>query len=116
MAIQMDYSLVRFEDGTIQVGMQPPVNISAWNLQFQLLRRFGGVSGLITKSAASGFGGGQSGITIMSSGQGTFSVQIRSQDTSGLDPGVYAYGIQRLDSGFQTTLVKGYFNLLPGIQ
>ena len=79
-------------------------------------RRFGSddISGLITKTCASGFGAGQSGITILNSGQGQFQVSLRAQDSSGLLWGCYQYAAERMDSGSRTILTKGHLILAPG--
>lgn len=111
--LQMDFSMAPREDGTLAVSMTPPVGISGWSLQFLLQKNFGGISGLIVKSAASGFNN-VSGINILDGVQGQFNVKINSVDTSGFSSQNYAYTIARLDSGFVTTLVEGYLLLQPG--
>ena len=113
MAVELDFTLARREDGTLAINMTPPTNIAGWSLQFTQRRRFqsisGNVSGLIVKSAASGYGGGVSGITITSSGEGRFTVALFRTDLSGdWDPGTYSYDVQRMDSGSQTVLVHGF--------
>lgn len=110
MPIQQDFGLVLREDGVIQTVMEPSTNIAGWNLQTLVTKRPGHLSGLIVKSAASGYGGGQSGITITNSGQGIFTTAINSVDSSGFDPGAYAYRTERLDSGFRSVLTEGYLN------
>ena len=75
--------------------------------RFQLIS--GSVSGLITKSTASGYGGGVSGITITNSGEGRFNIALFRTDLSGdWDNGAYAFTVERLDSGRQSTIVQGY--------
>lgn len=112
MPVQVSFSLARYEDGTLTVGLAPPTAVGGWNVQFQVTKFFGGVSGLITKSVASGYSV-VSGVTVVNSGKGVFSVKIGTQDTSGLDPGTYAMQFQRLDSGFRTVLSEGFFLLTP---
>ena len=113
MAALVDFSLARQEDGSLNIAMAPSVNISGWSLQFTLLKSFGGISGIVIGSCASGFNG-VSGISVINGLQGNFTCTIGSQFTSGLGWGAYAYDIQRLDSGFRTVLVEGNMLLLPG--
>jgi hypothetical protein len=113
MPSQTDMSLTRFEDGVFIVSMAPSVNISNWTVRFQAQKRFGGISGFMLKSIASGYNN-QSGINITNSGQGQFNVQLNSVDTSGLDYGVYTYCCERLDPGARTVLSEGFITLLPG--
>lgn len=116
MPVLTDFDLNRYEDGLLVVNVNPAVPIGGWSIQFLAERRFGGSSGgLIVKSAASGYGGGASGITILSSGGGQFRVQIDSADTSGRDPGDYAFSINRLDSGSRTLISQGYMRLMPNV-
>ena len=115
MSVQIDFGLFRFEDGVLSVEMVPAVSIAGWRLQYTQWKRFqntsGSTSGIITKMAASGFGGGQSGITITNSGQGRFNVALFATDMSGSpgpDPGEYYYKVERMDSGFRQVLTEGY--------
>ena len=110
MPAYVDWNLGEREDGLFTVGLAPPIAIGGWNIQFTLLTRFGGISGLVTKSCASGFSG-VSGITVTNSGNGTFQVSINSADTSGFNPNAYAYTVERLDTGFRTELLQGYLLL-----
>lgn len=112
MPIIADYTIVRMEDGLLTIDMTPPVAIGGWNIRFQCMKRFDSSSGLITKSVASGFNNA-SGINVANSGQGIFDVTINSVDTSGFDPGCYAYKVDRLDSGNVTCLAEGYMVLKP---
>jgi len=107
--------MYRSEDLTVAVAMQPPTDISTWSFQFQVLARLGGSSGLITKSFASGYMGGQSGITVVNSGQGVFNIGINSPETSGWDSKNYAYQGRRMNSGSQNVISEGYLIVLPGI-
>lgn len=108
-----EFTLVQYSDGILTIGMQPATAIGGWSLLFQVSKRFDSSSGLITKSVASGYGGGQSGITVTNSGLGQFNVRFNSVDTSGLDAGLYAFSCTRTDSGFVTPTNKGWFVLLP---
>lgn len=114
MAVLTDFSLARYEDGILTISMAPPVAIGAWDIRFRVQKRFGGTSGLITKSITSGFNG-SSGITITNSGQGQFNVAINSRDTSGLEYGNYAFSTERFESGSRTILSEGYLQLMPGV-
>lgn len=106
-----DFSLHKREDADITVPLVPETAIGGWTVEAQFSKRFGSSSGLITKSMASGYYG-VSGMDIVNSGQGQFQFSLRSNDTSGLDAGIYAYTIRRLDSGFVTDLTQGYMSLL----
>jgi hypothetical protein len=105
LPVYANFTLARYEDGILTVSMTPPTPIGGWTLQFSVCTRFGGTSPLVTKSCASGYNG-TSGITITNSGQGFFAVQLKSADTSGLDPGNFAYVIERLDSGARSLIVQ----------
>ena len=113
MPVYSDFSFNQFADGTISVSLAPAANIGNQNIRFQAFKRFGGISGLITKSCNSGFNN-VSGINITSSGEGRFNISLRGADTSGLQLGNYAYAIERLDSGSRTVISEGYLILLPG--
>jgi len=113
MPVQADVYLAKFEDGVLTVDMNPPVNVGGWSARFLVQKRFGGLSGLIRKDVASGYGGGQSGITVVNSGQGSFNIALNGRDTSGMDLGVYSYAFERLDSGNRTVLSEGHLVLLP---
>ena len=112
MSVNIDFSLPSYQDGTLVVPLQPPVGISGWNISFTMWRRpqtiSGSVSGLITKSAASGFNN-VSGIQVSDGVAGVFNVNLYRLDVSGgLDPGNYFYQIARLDSGNATILTTGF--------
>lgn len=115
MAIQFDMPLARWEDGILTVELTPPTPIGGWDIRFKVQKRFGIASGLIQKSAASGFVAGQSGITFVNSGTGIINIAIQKPDTSGLDFGNYAVSIQRVNSGFQTALSQGFLILYPDV-
>ena len=113
MAIIQNFSLGRNEAGILTITMTPAVPIGGWELRFHEQKRFGGLSGFI-KTAASGYGDGVSGITVVSSGAGVFQVAIGPADTSGLEFGTYAWTAERLLSGSRTALARGYHILTPG--
>lgn len=115
MATNIDFSVNKWEDATITIAISPATNIGTWDFDFTVMNRFGGTSGLINKVSSSGYGGGQSGITITNSGQGTLNVRINSPDTSGLCTGLYAFSLERTNSGSRTVVTYGYMKLLPAI-
>lgn len=107
-----DFSWVKFDDGSLAVSMTPPQPVGGWDIQFRVTKRFGGESGLIVKSCASGFAG-VSGITIAASGEGDFTIRLNSLDTSGLSYGNYAYQTMRRNSGAFQVINEGYLLLTP---
>jgi len=107
-----DFTMARQTDVTIGIGIEPPVPVGGWEVQFQVTNRFGGSSGLITKSVASGFNG-VSGVSVVNSGQGIFNVAIGASDTSGRPYGNYSYEFNRLSSGNMVRLVEGFLSLTP---
>jgi hypothetical protein len=113
MPIYTDFSLVKLEDGVLQIQLVPSVNISTWDLHFQLKRFPSSESGFASRWAGSGTAGGASGITFVNSGTGIFNVDLRSIDTSGLDPLNYYHTTDRLSSGSRTRLAQGFLNLRP---
>lgn len=112
MPVQADFSVPRYNSFSFTVSLAPPVAIGGWGISFQVQKRFGGISGLITKSVSSGFNN-SSGINITNSGLGIFTISIQGVDTSGLEYGNYAYAVDRTDT--RTTLSEGYMIVTPGI-
>lgn len=121
MAIQADYQINRSDDTIVNVSLAPPVPISGWTIQFQVILREGGVSPLLTEYIASGFTNGQSGGYLVNGAIGTFYFNIPGNITGGVASGIsgisnpwnfdtYNHSIYRLDSGFHSCLVIG--NLL----
>lgn len=106
-----DFSMER--DGTLSVSLPTPTNVAGWRMQYTMWRRFpqgvsGSVSGMVTKVTASGYGGGESGITVASSGEGRWSIALFGSDVSGgLQPGAYSYRFERLDSGSAKVTIEG---------
>ena len=113
MPVIFDYPLTQHSDGVVTIGLENPVAIGGWNIRTTVLKRFGGVSGIIVRSTASGIASGASGMAILNSGQGTFAVEIRSADFSGRDYGAYAMVVERLDSGHRTMLCEGSLLNMP---
>ena len=113
MPIISDFSLSKMEDAILNVSIAPATAIGGWHIQFQVQQRHGGISGLITASCASGFGGGVSGITVTNSGEGRFRVAVNSPQTSGWNYQNFAYNITRLDSGSRTIITEGNLLLMP---
>jgi hypothetical protein len=113
MPVQADFQMVKWEDGILTISMTPSVPVGGWDVAFVLDKRFGNdlSSGLVNKSMASGYQNGVSGITLVNSGAGVFNVQINSSDTSGLEPGNYAYRCDRRNSGSYTRLAEGFLIL-----
>lgn len=112
MPIFTDISVVKYEDLTIPVTLSPPVAVGGLDLRFSVLRHFDGVSGIVEKFVSSGYNN-TSGINITNSGQGIMSIRVRSQDTSGIDPGSYAWVLESLSSGVRTSLAQGFFVVGP---
>ncbi len=110
MAVYQDFSLIRYEDGVLNFNMEPPEPVGGWSVSFQVFRRFLSTTPLITKSISSGFNN-QSGIVVANSGLGQMNITLNAIDTSGFDPGNYAFRIQRLDSGNAFTMTEGYLLL-----
>ena len=102
----IDFTLGRSEKGTLVATTNPPTPIGGWSLAFQMTKRQGGTTAIISKSMASGYYG-VSGMSVVDSGAGTYNVQFFPAEVSGKDPGAYAYNVSRTDSGYQTTLVFG---------
>lgn len=112
MPALQDFALGIYEDATIQVNLSPPTNISGFDLRFRLMSRFGGVSGLVVKTCASGYNN-VSGINVNNGPQGQFQIRLNSIDTSGLDTRNYSYSVERTTSGSRTILTEGFVVILP---
>lgn len=112
MPILQDFTLGVNEDGTLSIPMVPATPIGGWTIQYNMMKYFGGVSGIATKYLSSGFNGA-SGITVTNSGQGIFNVSLFASDTSGLQFGSYAYTITRTDSGSHTNICEGWRLAVP---
>lgn len=112
MPVLVDAPYVQYTDGVLNVSLENPTPIGGWSVQFKIMKRFGGVSGLITKSMASGFYG-VSGMNIIGSGNAHMRITLNTVDTSGLAYGNYAFKIERTDSGFVTPLTEGFLLIEP---
>lgn len=108
MATSANISFYKGEDITLTVTMSPVTNITGWTLQFMVKKQYGDATAQITKTVGSG-------ITITDATNGVFTVAIARADTSGLDPGVYVFDIQRTNAGNQTVLTIGNLTLLPEV-
>lgn len=109
-----DTRMIFQEDVLDTFVMSPPQPIGGWTVEARISKRFGiGASGIIVMSAASGYGGGASGITITDSGAGKMTFPINSPATSGWQPGPYATTISRLDSGSVSVLYQGFLLIGP---
>lgn len=114
MPVVIDFTIGQGEDANITIAMAPPQAIGGWSIAFDTYLRFGGSSGLIHKTCASGFNG-VSGITVLNSGVGIFRVAIRAADISGWESRNYAYQATRTNSGSVSILTQGFLSLLPGV-
>ena len=113
MPVIADFSIARNQDFTLPINLEPATNVSGWAVQFLAQNHFGGVSGYMLKSAASGFNN-VSGVNCVDGVQGRFTVKVFAQETSGLAFGNIAYSFNRMDSGFHTPLVLGFLTIAPG--
>lgn len=113
--VQTDFAYTIREDGTLSITLTPPIPVGGQAFQFGVGKRLGGGLDLIQKSVASGYsmssGVPMSGITVLNSGQGVFQIALNSIDTSGFDPGNYAFSFSRTTSGQYSTAVEGYMLL-----
>ncbi len=108
MPIISNFSIYPNSDATIQCTLVPVTSIGGWGITFQVTNRPGGISGLITSSTNSGYIGNVSGMTIVNSGQGIFSVRVSGGSMSGWNFGDYFYQFNRTGSGVSTLLSEGY--------
>lgn len=106
-----DFILNKAEDGTLTINLAPQQAVGGWTVQFTLMKRFNG-DPILTKSCASGFIN-VSGINVVNSGTGSFTVRFNPAEFSGNVEGNYAFLLQRTDSGFATILAEGYRLALP---
>lgn len=111
MSVRTNFSFIRMEDGVLAISMTPPQPVGGWNLRFERRKYPESSGGIVTKVCASGFGGTNvSGIIITNSGNGTIQVVINSADNSG-DPFPYHHRLERLDSGYRSVLLEGFYTL-----
>jgi len=107
------FSFGRYSDGVLVINLVPDTNIINWSIEATLSKRFGSDTPIYQASVSSGHDF-YSGITRINDEFGKFSVTIPSIAISGLDPGNYAFNVERTDSGSRQLLVNGYMTLLPG--
>ncbi len=109
--INTNFTIIRFSDGVLTVQMMPPTPIGGQSFAFHIANHLGGDTSLITKSTGSGYGGGQSGITVADSGQGRMNIRMWASDTSGWEARNYATWCDRVDSGQVTPVTRGFLLL-----
>ncbi len=110
MPVQISFDLTKGTDTLLVIDMAPPADVGGWSARFTVTKRMNAsASGiLVERLCASGFGGGQSGITVLNSGQGSFGiVPPTPEETSGWSAGVYACQFERTDSGSRTVPTQG---------
>jgi hypothetical protein len=120
MPVEVDFGLVKYEDGLLTISMSPPTGVADWPVRFSLMKRFGSVAPLLQKYNISGMttaqsGAFASGVAVQNPSQGVFQVELGSADTSGLQPQNYAFVFERLSSGARTDLARGYLTLTEGV-
>ena len=98
-----DLTLYKNTDVTLTVSVSG--SVSGMGIQFQMLKRFDGVSGLVVKTMVSGTALGVSGITPISSG---FRIAVNAAETSGMDEGSYPYRAEKTNSGSRTVIQEGW--------
>lgn len=79
-------------------------DISGWTIQFTLKSRAADAEELITREA-----------TITSGVDKTFQIALTHAETVALDPGVYAYDVQRIDEGEEVPASIGKFTVLRSV-
>jgi hypothetical protein len=99
MSITSNLTFFRGEDITLDFFMQPPEDITGWNISFKVADTLGGTV-QFTRTAS-----------IVNGPRGHFRVTIPSSDTSALAVGRYVWDARRTDSGSKTTLADGYLDL-----
>jgi hypothetical protein len=99
MSITQNLRFFRGEDITLSFSMQPPQDITGWNLTLKIADTLGGTV-RVTKTA-----------TIDDAGRGTFHFTVASADTAGLTVGRYVWDVRRTDSGSKSTVADGYLDL-----
>lgn len=107
-----NFDTPKFADGVITITLVPPQNVGGLSFVCAFGKRFGVSSSgiLFSRQVTSGYGGGQSGITVTNSGQGVFQVTAPTpEEMSGRDPGNYAYEFYATDSGGRGPLSQGYW-------
>jgi hypothetical protein len=115
MPTHQDVQLARFEDGAFLITLTPPIPIGGWDARFDIMKRFNSDEPLYTALSASGYGAGQSGITITSSGEGRLTVRIPGVALSGQTDKInFCYTLQRYTSGCRVLASQGFLTLQAG--
>jgi hypothetical protein len=119
MPVEVDFGLVKYEDGLLTLTLTPPTDVSQWPVRFTLSRRFGSENPLVRKYNISGMvstqsGAYVSGVAAINPSQGVFGVEILGSDLSGQQPSNYAFAFERLSSGYRTVLARGYLTMTGG--
>lgn len=81
--------------------------MTGWALSFMLKQRAtdGDAAALVTLTTP----------TAISISGAVATVNVADTDTDGLDPGVYAWELKRMDAGAETVLGYGRFRLVRGV-
>jgi len=123
MAVQQNMAVFIGEDALVVLGLVPPVPVSGVDVGFVMTKRLGGTP-LVTKWYTSGFTPGSviptgptsgqvvpanaSGIVLTDPVNGVYGISFYSADTSGYDPGAYAFQFLNLTSGTSTIETTGF--------
>ena len=115
MPVYGNFELTKGTDGDLLIELSPPIDVGGWTVRFTISKRFNASSGVIVdRWASSGYGGGQSGITVTDSGVGRFTITAPTpEEFSGRDAGNYAMQFSRTDSGSRTPLSQGLILMGP---
>lgn len=112
MPADANFPLIKYEDGHLTVCLSPPAAVSGWSVRLTVSRRFGSPDPLFRKYNVPGDPSSYaSGVAVTDAAVGRFRCRVASQDTSGLQPGNYAFSFERVDSGSRTLLARGYLSL-----
>lgn len=107
-----DFQIERGEYKEIQIDMEPPFAIGGKEFVVQLNNEPFSQSGYFVGNLNSGYGAGQSGITVLNSGQGSLNAAIPGSATSGLDQGMYYLSTYLLTSGQESLVTRGYIRIV----
>lgn len=136
MPVINNFSIVAGTDAIIDMALTPPESTSGWTLKFAMTRvgtkrpigselfslpsnisnlqpgqmqQIGDmpVGAIITKEM------GASGISWVNQTIGTFQITLSSSDTKNVSPGIYSFGVWRVDSGNSIPLSHGVIHLTP---
>ena len=105
------FQLVKGDDGSFTIGLQPPISISGMGLRFDVMKRFGATP-IVSFYCASGYNG-VSGLTVTNGSQGIVNAKQYNQMVSGIDYSNLALALVRTDSGHITTFVEAYETIMP---